>query len=362
MPGRIILDLPPTPDNNRNSEGAFITLKNGTILFVYSRYGGSGLRDGSPADLYGIVSADNGETFSQPFPILTRQSLSMDNIMSVSLMRMENGDIGMFFLCKKADDCLYCLCRSSDEGQSWSDPVLCSPDNGYFVVNNDRVLRCSNGTLLIPAALHGIEHVTGADGSPKLKIGSGTLWFFASEDDGCTWKTVAENIQLPHSRGLTTGVQEPGAVQLSDGTVWCYIRNDSGRQYECFSSDFGKTWTTPLPSWFSSPISPLSVKRLSDGRLLAVWNPIPIYNGRPIRIEGVNTGARTPLVYAFSNDDGETFSNPVVLEDDPRSGFCYTAIFETADGGALLAYCAGSVEDKSKLSRLRIRKLAANEL
>ena len=90
MPGKIIMDLPPTPENNRNSEGAFITLKNGNILFVYSRYGSGGLKDGSPADLYGILSSDNGETFSDPFPVLTRLSQDADNIMSVSLMRMEN--------------------------------------------------------------------------------------------------------------------------------------------------------------------------------------------------------------------------------------------------------------------------------
>ena len=31
--GRIILDLPPTEDNNRNSEGAFIHLRDGKRLF-----------------------------------------------------------------------------------------------------------------------------------------------------------------------------------------------------------------------------------------------------------------------------------------------------------------------------------------
>ena len=362
MPGKIIMDLPPTPENNRNSEGAFIPLKNGNILFVYSRYGSGGLKDGSPADLYGILSEDNGETFSKPFPVLTRQALGADNIMSVSLERMKNGDIGMFFLYKKDADCLCCFTRSSDEGRSWSNPVLCGPDKGYFIVNNDRILRCQNGTLLIPAACHAVELTEVPGKGNRLSIRTGTLWIFASEDDGFTWTVRAQNIRLPYSRGLTTGVQEPGLVQLSDGTLWCYIRTDAGKQYECFSSDQGKTWSTPLPSWFSSPVSPLSVKRLSDGRLLAVWNPIPIYNGRPFRIEGVNTGARTPLVYALSSDDGETFSTPVVLEDDPRSGYCYTAIFETADGGVMLAYCAGCVEDGSKLSRLRIRKLMMDHL
>jgi len=37
-----VLDLDPGPDNPRNSEGAFVTLKSGRILFVYTRfYGGT---------------------------------------------------------------------------------------------------------------------------------------------------------------------------------------------------------------------------------------------------------------------------------------------------------------------------------
>ena len=71
--GRIILDLPPTEDNNRNSEGAFIQLRDGKLLFAWSRYGAGGRSDWAAADIYGMISADEGESFSQPFPILTHQ-------------------------------------------------------------------------------------------------------------------------------------------------------------------------------------------------------------------------------------------------------------------------------------------------
>ena len=98
----------------RNSEGAFITLKDGRILFVYSRYSAAGGDDGAAADLYGILSADNGESFSAPFPVLTKEQMQADNIMSVSFMRMANGDIGLFFLAKRdADQCICYLMRSS---------------------------------------------------------------------------------------------------------------------------------------------------------------------------------------------------------------------------------------------------------
>ena len=35
---KVALELKPGPDNPRNSEGAFMTLKDGRIMFAYSRY------------------------------------------------------------------------------------------------------------------------------------------------------------------------------------------------------------------------------------------------------------------------------------------------------------------------------------
>ena len=45
MLGKIILDLPPSPGNPRNSEGAMLRLNDGSILFIYSRFCGSDAAD-----------------------------------------------------------------------------------------------------------------------------------------------------------------------------------------------------------------------------------------------------------------------------------------------------------------------------
>lgn len=358
MIGKTIRDLAPSADNNRNSEGAFITLKDGRILFAYSRYTGKGWEDHAEADIYGLLSGDNGESFGKPFPILLHTQLNADNLMSVSFQRMANGDIGMFFLAKKGSrQCLYYLARSCDGGISWGEPVLCSGSQGYYVVNNDRVLRCHNGRLLIPSALHETAACTEEHSNAKTVYRPGRLVIFASDDDGFSWMTISDSVTIPRSGGCTSGVQEPGLVQLDDDTLWCYIRTDSGRQYEVFSRDNGVSWSQPLPSLFTSPKSPLSAKRLHDGRILAVWNPVPAYNGRQTIVNGFYTMGRSPLVMAVSTDDGKTFSVPVPLETYPNCGYCYTAIHETADGAILLGYCAGSPEDASILSRLRIRKI-----
>ena len=63
MLGKIILDLPPSPGNPRNSEGAMLRLNDGSILFIYSRFCGSDAADDAAADLYALISDDEGEHF-----------------------------------------------------------------------------------------------------------------------------------------------------------------------------------------------------------------------------------------------------------------------------------------------------------
>ena len=359
MTSKIIRDLPPTAENNRNSEGAFIDLKDGGILFAYSRYGNQGDSDGAAADIYGMLSSDNGESFGDPFLMFTHQDVQADNVMSVSFLPMTNGDIGLFCLHKNdADQCRLYLSRSAGDVKTWSTPILCTPEEGYYVVNNDRIIRTSTGRLLAPAAYHPATTRINENGKKELAgIAPGILIIYASDDDGLTWYRIAEDMTIPVSGGCTSGVNEPGLLQLTDGRLWCYIRTNAGRQYETFSEDDGKTWGPLLPSWFTSPCSPLSTKRLHDGSILAVWNPIPTYNGRSEHPGGVWTGARTPLVYAFSTDEGKSWSEPIAIETDENSGYCYVAIHEVTDGGILLAYCAGGPVDGSTLNRLRIRKL-----
>ena len=316
-----ILDLAPTKENRRNSEGDFILLKDGSILFVYSRYG-AGDGDGDAADLYAIRSSDGGRSFSEPRLLVSRASCGADNLMSVTLRRMKNGDLGLFFLKKSAPcQCRLFLMRSPDEGKTFSAPVACIPHRGYFVVNNFIV--------------------------------------YASDDDGATWYKKGETHPAGGFERSRTGLQEPGLLELSDGTLWAWFRTDTGWQYESFSRDGGASWTGPVRSSFTAPPSPLTAERLSDRSILAVWNPVPITNHRGDRSVryGFWTGGRTPLVAARSFDDGKTFSSPEILEDDPDLGYAYTAILELPDRSALLGYCAGQEGDGGMLNRLRIARL-----
>ena len=96
---RVVLELPPGPGNPRNSEGAFLPLKDGRIIFAYSRYYGDSASDHAAADIAARYSSDNGETWTTSDEIIVKNHGGM-NVMSVSLLRLQSGEIALFYLRK----------------------------------------------------------------------------------------------------------------------------------------------------------------------------------------------------------------------------------------------------------------------
>src|SRR6185437_10612835 len=65
-PGKqTVLELPKGSNNPRNSEGDFITLKNGNILFIYSHFTGKSGSDFGHGYLASRYSEDSGKTWSK---------------------------------------------------------------------------------------------------------------------------------------------------------------------------------------------------------------------------------------------------------------------------------------------------------
>ena len=90
-------------------------------------------------------------------------------------------------------------------------------------------------------------------------------------------------------------------------------------------------------------------------KLLAVWNPAPAYETRSLQPTG---GDRTPLVIATGDSSAGKWTPARIIDGlkEPTEGFSYTAIHFTQDA-VLLGYCAGGAEDRSRLARIRIRKI-----
>jgi hypothetical protein len=67
--------------------------------------------------------------------------------------------------------------------------------------------------------------------------------------------------------------QEPGVIELKDGTVMMFIRVSRGFQQLSYSKDKGQTWSPMVASNIHSPLSPASIARIpSTGDSLLVWN------------------------------------------------------------------------------------------
>lgn len=350
----LTVDFPPRAGHPRSSEGAFITLKNGDILFCYTAFSGERARDFTAADIACIFSSDGGHTWSEARTLFTAAQHQAMNIMSVSLLRLGNGNIGLFYLIRKNWlEMRPVIRQSADEGETWSEPVCCMPRSGYFVMNNDRAVRLHTGRIILPLAEHQVR--LNEEGAPSFSPAE--TCFVYSDDDGANWHESRARLNIEHT-GSPAGLQEPGIVERCDGTLYGWARTDLCVQYEFVSHDGGATWSVPRPSRFTSPLSPLSMKRLVDGRLIALWNPVPEYNTRH---SDRRTGGRTPLAAAVSDDDGRSWSAEALVEEDPNAGYCYTAIHPMEDG-VLLAYCSGDADrDGSCLNRLRIRKIAMEQ-
>lgn len=360
--GKLTLDLRPAENNPRNSEGAFIETGDGGILFAYSRFTGSAGNDDADCDIAAVISRDAGESWGEPRIIARASDFGVDNLMSVSAMRMKNGDIGLFFLVKEnAGPTEFALALSKDGGESFYSVKRCRRNfiEGYYVVNNDRAERLSDGRIVLPAAFH---RLTNNPDSHRIERfdGWGTGFFFVSEDEGESFYEAKGRIVLDETAYSDTGIQEPGLVERHNGVLWVYARTDRGFQYESFSFDGLSSFTPVRQSVFTSPASPMKIKRdPSTGILYAVWNPVPNYNGRNLSEAG---WGRTPLAIAKSKDDGLSWSPLKLIEDDEKRGYCYPALHFTDDGSLLAGYCWGGAEDGMCLCRLGIKKIGLDEI
>ena len=320
--------IAPRPGNGRNSEGDFIQLKDGRLLLIYTRFIGTG--DHAAAELVSRVSSDGGKSWSATDVPVVERSKQDANLMSVSLLRLQDNRIALFYIRKydsppganytHFDNILMRI--SDDEGESWSTPTLVEPQGrpGYRVLNNDRVIQLHTGRLIVPVGIHYL------DGWDRFR-NSADIVCYLSDDQGKTWRRSTQTLQ---SELLA---QEPGVVPLSDGRLMMFCRSNDC-QLVSYSSDGGENWSPLVRSKIKQPTtSPASIERIpKTGDLLMIWN-----NGNdPLAL--VKPIGRRPFTAAISRDDGDSWDSVKNIGSDPNGWYCYTAI-EFVDDHVVLAHC-----------------------
>ena len=323
--------IPIGPDNPRNSEGDFVRLANGDILYVYTHYYGDKGGDNDHAYLASRRSSDGGQTWTGEDELVLPNEGKL-NVMSVTLRRLPDGRIALFYLVNEtSEDCRPYMRISAEEAKTWRERVELVSQPSFNVVNNDRVEILPDGRILVPVA----RHQYNSDGT-KIDFGkSADVFCLISDDAGKTWR---EGAKAPASEGVI--YQEPGLCALADGRILMYMRTESGSQYFAYSSDGGQSWSQPAPSVLASPRSPALIKRIpGSGNLLAVWNPLL---GRPTgwRNRGlVHYGILSPdgsellgrwFIVDELESDSQAWQYPAILFGD--DGTFLTAFFSTKSG------------------------------
>jgi sialidase-1 len=176
--------------------------------------------------------------------------------------------------------------------------------------------------LIVPLGFH--RNSGSADDRPSWDARAIAIWYY-SDDEGATWKESDTWWAIPALS--TSGLQEPGVVELPDGSIYSWFRTDQGAQYES------------------------GIKRLPGSNTLMV-----VFNDHSGKVPApAKANQRAPQAVAFSTDGAKTWGPSQVIEDDLTGWYCYTAIHFT-DNAMLLSYVAGNVEI-GHLSRLRLRRI-----
>jgi len=187
------------------------------------------------------------------------------------------------------------ITRSLDDGRTWEAPQRLQDGYCGAVCN---MIQLRSGRVVLASQV-AVAHP-----------GRNVSMTYVSDDEGKTWsKSNIIDLGKGGGYGDHGGGIEATIVERKDGRLWMLLRTYRGCFTEAFSEDQGLTWKDIRPSAIEASGSPGLLWRLHDGRLALFWN-------RSIDKEN-GTGRREQLSMAFSEDDGRTWTEPVVLACDP---------------------------------------------
>jgi hypothetical protein len=286
-----------------NSNGPFVELADGSLMTI---------------DAQGMhVSKDDGRTWSEAQPVCEGLAGLREGREPATfyIVRTRGGALVIVYLNSTTynfswdrtinqpkDDCrleIWAI-RSLDGGKTWIDRqrILDGYNPNFFGFIQTR------GGRLVATVPHLVR-----------EPGRYVACSLTSDDDGKTW--TRSNLVDLGGHGDHSGAMEPTVAELSDGRLLMLIRTHWGRFWEAFSDDGGLSWRTVQPSQIESTSAPGFLLKLRSGRLALVSN---------------DKAGRTNLLLAFSEDDGKTWTKPVVLARQKDGQLSYPYCLERRPG------------------------------
>lgn len=243
--------------------------------------------------------------------------------------------------------------RSYDNGYSWTDLEILIDEPR--ILGKNKPVAVTDDIWIIPVEYEGY----------------GEICYLRSENKGLDWKIIdVENDGLY--------LDQPCIALLDNGELLSLIRTWEGYLYETRSTDQGLTWSYPKATSLKNPNSGIDLVNIKNDKLVLVYNPTalglegnltsddvevdrtPILENQEALIEAGNYeldrmidkiepkiemheggylpwGPRSPLSVAISIDNGKTWKDVLVLEDEPGE-FSYPAIIIGRDDTLHISY------------------------
>jgi predicted neuraminidase len=194
---------------------------------------------------------------------------------------------------------------SADQGRSWSGPVRLPA--GILGPIRAKPVELAGGEVLAGSSTEDagwVVHMERFRGGDDL----------ASAD---AWQR-SDPLNDPKEFGAI----QPTILAHSPSRLQVLCRSRQGVVTESWSEDAGRTWGKMAATALPNPSAGIDAVRLTDGRLLLIYNP--------------TTSGRARLEIAVSAD-GKTWDRAVVLEDSPGE-YSYPAMIQARDGRVHVTY------------------------
>ena len=299
-----------------------VQLEDGTILAAW--FGGSWEKGNDVA----IWLSRRKEKWEKPRKVADVRGVAMWNPV---LFQRTDGTVLLFY---KVGETIPVwktwVIESRDGGVTFSEPkelVKGDTQGGRGPVKN-KPIRLKDGTILAPASLEGNTWDAFVD---------------ISKDEGITWEKsemvpvrragydihMVDRPYNPHYL-YGKGMIQPTLWQDEAGDVHMLARTTSSRIFRSDSKDGGRTWCLAYDTGLPNNNSGIDLVKSENGMLILVYNPrenLPNYY----------KGPRTPLVVAISKDNGSSFAEFAVLEDQ-NGNYCYPSVICGKDKEILITY------------------------
>jgi Neuraminidase (sialidase) len=254
-------------------------LRNGDLYCVfYSGYGHVSTPNAQwpkGGRLMAVRSSDNGQTWSKPVVAIDTDQDDRDS----SVACLKDGTLLLNWFTPHENRVAVRLARSTDHGKTWSEPVTLKLDSPYSFACSSPVRELRDGSLILGLYCE--------DEKKNLAFGATVK----SYDGGRTWKELA---LIGEKSGVYLDA-ETDVVALRDGKLLAALRSSKADMHYAVSGDSGKTWG-PVRSFGFQGHCPYFLRHSSGVILLAHRVPATslhwtadegkTWNG-PVRIDAV---------------------------------------------------------------------------